>query len=365
MKKILIKAYINGNLGDDLFIIILAKRYPNTKFELLGSNKYKRNFIGLKNVNYISNNFCVKILKRLFLLFPRSLSLRYSGVIEIGGSIFQQITKSNSVSKRRVILAKNLPYYILGSNFGPYNNEAFLYNYRTFFKKVNGIVFRDEESYSLFDKYGNVMLAPDLVLSLNTSMKHVKINNRKVIICPINLDSKRFGNNDLKLETKDYERRLANIITKFQKKGFSVEMLSFCDGEQDDTAIIRILNQLSDDERSDVIFKRNVGLNYKLKTFETAEYVVGSRFHSMILSWKFQKKSLIISYNKKIDNTVKYLFPEQYYMSVTEFNNKDDFDLKKFIKIPLDVLRNIESESEKQFYYVDKFLDRKDTFTNE
>lgn len=39
MKNILVKAYLNQNLGDDLFVYILAERYKNKRFYLINYNK--------------------------------------------------------------------------------------------------------------------------------------------------------------------------------------------------------------------------------------------------------------------------------------------------------------------------------------
>ena len=43
-------AYVNGNLGDDLFVKILCERYPNQKFLLCGPKKYKDYFEYLDNL---------------------------------------------------------------------------------------------------------------------------------------------------------------------------------------------------------------------------------------------------------------------------------------------------------------------------
>ena len=35
MKRVMIHAYLAGNLGDDLFVVMLCRRYPNIKFHIL------------------------------------------------------------------------------------------------------------------------------------------------------------------------------------------------------------------------------------------------------------------------------------------------------------------------------------------
>src|SRR5699024_1160694 len=44
MKKVMVYAYSQFNLGDDLFIKILCERYPETQFVLYAPKQYKRCF---------------------------------------------------------------------------------------------------------------------------------------------------------------------------------------------------------------------------------------------------------------------------------------------------------------------------------
>lgn len=67
MKKILIKAYTQLNLGDDLFIKILCERYENTEFYLFATPEYK-NLKGIKTNNLkilYNDTFTKKVLFRL------------------------------------------------------------------------------------------------------------------------------------------------------------------------------------------------------------------------------------------------------------------------------------------------------------
>src|SRR5690625_2356463 len=50
MKKVMVYAYTQFNLGDDLFIKILCERYPETQFVLYAPKKYKRCFQGMRNI---------------------------------------------------------------------------------------------------------------------------------------------------------------------------------------------------------------------------------------------------------------------------------------------------------------------------
>ena len=96
MKKILIKAYAQLNLGDDLFIKMLCERYKDTEFYLFATPEYE-NLKGIESNNLkilYNDTFAKKILFRLGRKFGISNILEdlkvkeLDGVVNIGGSIF-------------------------------------------------------------------------------------------------------------------------------------------------------------------------------------------------------------------------------------------------------------------------------------
>src|SRR4051812_38909688 len=97
MKKIMISAYTNFNLGDDLFIKVLCERYPNTRFVLLAPRKYKRSFKESKNLNvYSTDSFLIRgidyLLRKIkvYNFYRKLLSFRCDAIVQIGGSLFIQ-----------------------------------------------------------------------------------------------------------------------------------------------------------------------------------------------------------------------------------------------------------------------------------
>ena len=44
MKELYVRAYCQGNLGDDLFVLHLARRFPNTRFYLYAVGENQRAF---------------------------------------------------------------------------------------------------------------------------------------------------------------------------------------------------------------------------------------------------------------------------------------------------------------------------------
>src|SRR5699024_4992683 len=56
MKKVMVYAYSQFNLGDDLFIKILCERYPETQFVLYAPKQYKRCFQGMRNIRFFPSD---------------------------------------------------------------------------------------------------------------------------------------------------------------------------------------------------------------------------------------------------------------------------------------------------------------------
>ena len=155
---IYIKAYLVLNLGDDLFLQLLAQRYKNTQFLAICPKTYPKQLN--KNVNCINENSKItKIINK----FIQMISLKKSSlksyllqksdaIIEIGGSMFME----NRWTREQEYPDK--AYYILGSNFGPYETEAFYQKYNTIFSKAKDVCFREEHSYQLFKNLPNVKI---------------------------------------------------------------------------------------------------------------------------------------------------------------------------------------------------------------
>src|SRR5699024_4713602 len=151
MKKVMIYAYTSSNLGDDLFIKELCERYPNTKFQLYAHSDYKKKFYNNKNLNIISNN---NLFNRLINFCSRKFKFINS---------IQKYKRMNSV------LNFKKPVYIIGANFGPYEDKDFVQKHNNLFKKVTDVCFRDKYSYQLFETNENVRLANDVIFQMEVN----------------------------------------------------------------------------------------------------------------------------------------------------------------------------------------------------
>lgn len=215
MKKILLNAYVDLNFGDDLFLKILFDRYPNVKWFLpKGGKKYKKIFNEYNNV-IIEGGVIFKIRRKLGLIEKNRLFKKYDAGLYIGGSIFMQLPqwKKQLAERKEVIssfMQKEKPYFIVGSNFGPYYDSEFLEEYSCLFEKCKDVCFRDNYSKNLFPR-DNIRLAPDIVFQLKP--KGLKKIENSIGISLIDLKGRK--------ELENYRDIYINKIREIVKIGIS------------------------------------------------------------------------------------------------------------------------------------------------
>jgi len=92
MKKVLLKAYMHNNLGDDLFVYMLLKRYKDNFY----TYEYERNYTLSKfeNLSYEKNGI-ENLIDRCFSKFLKKYDYtelknkkKYDLLVDIGGSLF-------------------------------------------------------------------------------------------------------------------------------------------------------------------------------------------------------------------------------------------------------------------------------------
>lgn len=362
MKKVFLYSYTELNLGDDLFIKIICDRYYEHKFYILSDFRYIKAFKKIKNLIVIPlipklAGLLNKINFNFFFNHELAalISKRCDVVVNIGGSIFIQskdINKEIVLYKKRII--KNKPYFIIGSNFGPYCNENYLLEYKKIFSKVNDVCFREKYSYELFSDLNNVRYESDIVFSLKLPL----INKKKqVTISVIDLSFRE----TLKQYEKAYINKLAKICNQFVNSGYDVFLMSFCEKEGDMLAINKILSILDKRIRNNIKIHNYKGnLNKSILIINESRYIIATRFHAMILGWISNSVVYPLIYSNKSLNVIADLkFQGDYLLieNVEELSSRkilDYFESSKSISI---TKQNISAN--KQFYYLDKFMKEK------
>lgn len=364
MKKIMIYAYTSFNLGDDLFIKELCHRYPHVQFYLYSNPKYKSNFKHLKNINIIANtnllyrgtNFLLRNLN-INLTVEDILARQKNAIIYIGGSIFMQLKGwEKKFNRIKSVLKSHTPFFIIGANFGPYTDKEFVDGYRSLFRKMKGISFRDRYSYNLFKDLPNVTLADDVIFQMDTKQYQADIEDDYIVISVIKPSIRKH------LEGYDeiYYEKIKDISIEFAKKGHKVILMSFCEREGDVEAINSV-KSLIPEKYKDYIeeYKYKHDIDGALNIIAQSKYVVATRFHAMILGWVFKKPVFPIAYSDKMTNVIKDIdFKGSYvdFHSLKSLNPKLVYDSMETNTVDISEQR---AGAEKHFAKLDDYLKKK------
>lgn len=362
MGKYLVSGYWNSNLGDDLFLKILIDRYPNEKFYIFIEKNNYHQFSQYDNVIPIYNNFFIKAINKMLKLL-NIVPLQYflgkifiKNCIEIGGSIFME--NDNWLYKfkqREYVASKYKKYFILGSNFGPFYSEDYYLAYKKVFKKLNGIVFRDEYSYQLF-KDENVKKASDVIFNLYSEYQNEINKKKQVVISIVDYRYKIKGtSNDDQIR---YEKKISEMILNFLSNGYHVVIMSFCKSEGDEAVAENIYYELNNKGKSITLFNYSDDIDLAIKLVAEAEIVVASRFHAVVLGLEFGANVLPITYSDKTKHLIQDIYHEKRWLTFDEFINSN---ITKFDYVYMNerMLISMINDAERQFYYLDDFIDKR------
>lgn len=370
--EIIVDGYWKNNLGDDLFLKIICERYPQLTFKTFITKK-NSHYFSEKNLEffYIQENLFSRIINKLFREFgiPNKKIRRASSAdafVQLGGSIFMLAKSGEETSGefvRKKILIHNSNFFIIGSNFGPYYSDKQFFFYHHFFSQIFGVCFRDTYSYNFFSDLPNVAVAPDVVLGMNIQKyKKEEKKEKRVIFSIIDCDFKfkssaNEGSFDLK---KAYNHKIAKLANQFVGNGYEVFLFSFCEAEGDLRAAKEIMKIIIDCYPG--IVKKVKIYNHKsiensLSLISTANRIIATRFHAMILGWIFQIPTFVISYSRKTTDVIKDIWPEQNYVDIDHVDSVTYQDVEDLNFIPSPILADVKSRSKLQFQYFDKFLE--------
>lgn len=331
LKKVLLLGYMFLNLGDDLFMQIVADSYPNYEFTcLIHPNGTYEQYQHNKKLKFIlyddemvgKDSYCETHHQDAVCL--KSIVSQFDQVVLLGGSVFIENNGWEITYNFYKKIAKYAKQFdILGVNFGPYRTQSFIDSYTSLFDAVNSICFRDRYSYQLFCKKDNVFFAPDTAFVL----KFPRTKKDKILgISLINLEFRE----NLKEFGEDYQNIIRDYIFYFKKRNYKIRLFSFCELEGDFIACQKLKNSLP---FSDVeIINYNGDINTFLLSFTECRYIIATRLHSMILGWLSHARVLPFAYSDKMVNIIKDYKIGGYYLDVRHLVFEHTYLKKLFSK---------------------------------
>lgn len=303
MKKVFLYAYDKQNLGDDLFVHTITKRYPHVKFYIWTDKKNRETFRCLRNLKVVDRDS--RWVKFLSWLRP-SLVPRYRGwlenrckaVVYIGGSIFMEYENWAQILTWWEYEAENRPFYALGCNFGPWHTEAYREKISQIYAKMKDVCFRDEYSYRLFQDVETVRRAPDILFSY--PMPKVPVKEKQIFVSIIDCAG-RDESHGLAEHDQHYVQNMADMLKKYLSKGYRLVLSSFCTHEGDVKGIEKILDCMGCRGDSGIRILAYDGTNADEMThaISESEYVIATRFHAVILAMAAGRPVLPVIYSDK------------------------------------------------------------------
>lgn len=359
MKDVMVYAYTQFNLGDDLFIKVLCERYPQTQFSIVAPSEYRHVFNGNDNIRFIrSDSIWNRGLNFLFrklgmkIDISKLVAATCDAAVRIGGSLFMQGEDwKDEIEYTKRLQIPGKPFFLLGANFGPFYDREYVESYRDIFVDYTDICFREQYSYELFKDLNQARLADDIIFQMKGN--DIQAKEQSIIISVI----KPSYRESLLEYDEVYYQKMKDIAIGFIERGYQVTLMSFCEYEGDQEAVEEIVKMIPSEHINKVrkhYYKLN--LNETLQLIASSSFVVATRFHAMILGWVYQKPVFPIAYSRKMTNLMKDVGFTGYY---SDFQTIDQLDAMKVIESMetnwIDVSKQAKC-AEQHFEKLDQFL---------
>lgn len=285
MKRMYVQAYCQSNLGDDLFVLHLARRYPETEFYLYAVGDNQKAFLSQSNLRL------PRAWDRLRRKGRHMLGLGaepfdgqgLDGTVVIGGSILWEGASLDF---------SGAPCFLIGPNCETEYSPAFRQRLEQALRNVRSCCFRDRASFEQFSQLPNVTWAPDVLFGYDAALPYQR--GRGI---GISLVSRKGAFRDDGLR-EIYCNAIADLCQRCLEEKIPLRLLSFCATEGDEAMVEAVLARVSNPASIAVsCYRGNPGTF--LAEMNECETIIATRFHAMILGWVLGKNVVPIVYSTK------------------------------------------------------------------
>lgn len=345
MKKVLLLAYTNGNFGDDMFVNTICSSLSNIQFYLEAPKSYIKTFSHLSNLHIIVPSKIEKLSRKLDSIIGAVLGDRgkktlrhcwirkFDAVVYVIGGLFDDddlwegtVAKIGNDRYKRLMwkdsFYDDIPFYLLGCNMTRVRSERYLELMQFLFSGLTDICFRDKYSYGLFCGLTNTRYAPDIVF--NFPIREVKKENIIVIsVWGVLQNCDKMPQWKWAEHLYDNYFELMDAATKyFLDEGKKVVLLSLCENEGDLQACYEIYSH-QDNKQNLSLLNYSQNLNEIIEVFQSAEFVIGTRFHSVVMALKTETPVYPIVYESKTEQLLRDVGYEGAYSDINSIKDSD------------------------------------------
>lgn len=354
----IVDVYLDNNLGDNIMgeTLLHYLETRNIKCYLLATDEFTYADILAKypNVCLITN------LKKETL---REHNIHF--YIKIGGSMFPHNSIKEGVLRFLTLfqymqLKRNgVKIFILGCNVGPFSSSIGVYATKKIIKMANLITCRDKETFNFISKIKSkdYYLYPDVVFN----RKDLKIGKQEKGVLGISTYTGYTSN--LKKSNLPYSKIMINIINKYIEASplNKVKLFVFDTGYNSDyPTTYKIYHNVDCKDKVEVVaFDGNI---YSfMQEFNKCSYMIGTRFHSIILSLFCKIPVLPVVYSNKSRNILSDLNYQGIKLDISNLININVENIVKSINIKENLLydfdQDIMQKAEGHFVVLGKYLD--------
>lgn len=322
----LIDVYLDNNLGDEIMGEILINFLQN---------KGIRCYL-LANNDFTYSNFIDKFSDVAIIDAVSKNNMKENNIdlyIRIGGSMFPHNTAKEGVFryhtlyKYKMMKKNGVKIYILGCNVGPFISSIGVRATKGIIKLANLVTCRDNETFEFISKIKNkdYYVFPDIVFSRKDLIRSVKRQDDLLGISVYMGYTRNLIKHNLA-----YSNMMVNIVNRYfeNKPNGKVKLFVFNSGYNSDYPTAhRIYNSIKHKNRVEII-DFNGDVDSFMDEYNKCSVMIGTRFHSIVLSILCNIPTLPVIYSNKtrnILNDLKYKGPR------IEISRCEDIDIDNVV----------------------------------
>lgn len=351
----MLNAYLNNNLGDDLFIIHLANSLPEIDLVIECSEWQARAFRDIDNI-IVLHPFDTKfsILKRIGKKVNNIRKRKINDYIYIGGSIFIEYENWKNILNWWDWISRNYDLSVIGANFGPFQSNEYLAAFKRISAQFKLFTLRDRYSYDLFRDNKNIYYSPDILFSY--PLPHMPVNKNQIVINSMDLLDRSKDDPCLSKYYDNYITSLINISVNLIENKKYITFISFCSNQNDHRSAIKIGRGIGVNSQVNYLGYSGVNVDEIITKIVTSELVIATRFHAIVLAIAADIPVLPIIYSNK---TLNMLHDIGYQGPIWDFRKGDRLDPKTLeqIRKPSTYI-NIDDVKNKSRIHIDLLRER-------